>query len=158
MAVAEGLGNEAAAAKTEAHTATGLADCPWLVSRDVRGSSVLAGEAAIMGTHEKATDAAVSLAGLALIMHFKGKTTGVAAARSGGDDSMGPKLIEKYVMAMAEKYRDKVKGKLAVELLTFSRVTSVATVLTASGTADLDLRAMEAAASLAELKVKLGRK
>jgi hypothetical protein len=87
-AVAEGLGNEAAAiAKTEARTETALLHCPRLVSR---ARQLRVGEAAIMGTHEMADDAAVMLTDLALIMQFKGKRTGVAAAQTNpwGPDSL----------------------------------------------------------------------
>jgi hypothetical protein len=155
-AVAEGLGDEAAAiAKTGARAETALSHCPRLVSRTTQ---LRAGEAVITGTHEKADEAAVALTDLALIMQFKGKMTGVAAAQPGGDESMGPKLIETYLKAMAEKSRGEIKGELAVELLTSSRAPSVATVLTTSSTAGLDHRATEVAAKFAELEVKLGDK
>lgn len=155
-AVADGLGDEAAAiAKTKARAETALSHCPRLVSRTTQ---LRVGEAVITGTHETADDAAVALDGLALIMQFKGKMTGVAAAQPGGDESMGPGLVERYLKAMAEKPRDEMKGELAMELLTFSRAPSVATVLTASSTAGLDQRATKAAATFAELEVKLGRK
>ena len=154
-AVAEGLGAEAAAvAKTEARSETALSHCPRLVSR-TRQLNV--GEAAIMGTHEEADDASVSLPELALIMQAKCKMSGVAAAQPGGDESMGPGLVVQYLNAMAEKPRGEIEGELALELLTFSRAPSVVTVLTAS-TVDLDQRVKKAAATLAELEVKLGDK
>ena len=110
-------------------------------------------------TRKAGYDAAVAVDGLALIMQFKGKMTGMAAAQPGGDESMGPGLVDKYLKAMAEKSRRRGGGgwgaRCGVAHRSFRRAPSVATVLTASSTAGLDHRATEAAATFAELEVKV---
>jgi hypothetical protein len=127
-AIAEGKSVEiAATAKTEARAAAALVHAPRLVARTRR---VAAGQAAIMGTHEKADDAAIMLQLLAVILQFKAKTTGPAAGVPGGDATMGPQQIATFIAAMAKKPRHTAAEQYAFELVTLSRAPSAASALT----------------------------